>query len=52
MIHLLKEQHDTLLKKKDLIDLEEQVLRSLDFGVHHVSAIPFLERYLRVYGID
>lgn len=32
--------------------MEEQVLRSLGFAVHHVSAIQFLERYFRIYGID
>ena len=24
----------------------------LDFSCHHISAVPFLERYLRIFGID
>ena len=52
MIHILEEHHNMLLTKKDLIDMEESVLRTLTFSCHHVSAIPFLERFLRIFGID
>ena len=52
MINLLEAQHQTTLVKQDIIDLEERVLRTLDFACHHVSAIPFLERFLRIFGID
>ena len=52
MINLLESQHQMTLEKQDIIDLEEKVLRALDFSMHHVSAIPFLERFLRIFGID
>lgn len=32
--------------------MEERVLRSLDFSCHYISPVPFLERYLRIFGID
>ena len=35
-----------------MIDLEEKVLRALEFSCHHVSPIPFIDRYLRLLGID
>ena len=52
MISILEDYHHTKLDKKDLIDLEEKVLRTLSFSCHHVSAIPFLERFHRIFGID
>lgn len=52
MIALLQEHHDTILRKQDMKDLEEAVLRALDFSLQHASPLPFLERYLRVFGLD
>lgn len=40
------------VSKKELIDLEDQVLLTLDFELHFVSPLPFLERFLRLYGLD
>ena len=33
-------------------DLEEAVLRALDFSLQCASPVPFLERYLRIFNID
>ena len=52
MILLLYENHKIKLKKVDLLDLEEKILRTLEFSCHHISAVPFLERFLRIFGVD
>ena len=30
--------------------MEENILRALEFSCHHISPIPFLERFLRLFG--
>lgn len=52
IIHLMYTGHGVKLDKQELINLEEKILRTLEFSCHHVSPIPFLERYLRIYGVD
>ena len=52
MIALLHEEHDTLLAKQDLLNMEETIIRSLDFNLQHTSPIPFLERFLRIFNLD
>lgn len=52
MINLLNAEHGILLKKKDVLTLEEDLVRTLDFSLRKVSAFQFLERYLRLFGID
>ena len=52
MISILNEQHSILLKKQKLIDLEEDIIRTLCFDLRSVSAIQFLERFLRLFGLD
>lgn len=52
MITILNEQHSILLKKQNLINLEEDVIRTLDFDLRSVSSMHFLERYLRLVGLD
>ena len=52
MINILNEQHSVLLKKQKVIDMEEDIIRTLDFNLRTVSPIHFLERFLRLYGID
>ena len=52
MINLLAEQQQTTLEKQALIDLEEEIIKMLDFSVRSVSPCHFLERYLRLFGID
>ena len=52
MILLLYENHKIKLKKADILNLEEKILLTLEFSCHHVSAVPFLERFLRIFGFD
>ena len=52
LIKILKERHQTDIAKQDLLELEEKILIALEFACHHVSPIPFIERYFRVFGID
>ena len=52
MIALLQENHDTKIEKQAIKDLEEAVLRSLDFSLQCASPVPFLDRYLRIFSLD
>ena len=52
MIDLLAEQQQFVLEKQDLIDLEEGIIKMLDFSIRGVYSCHFLERYLRLFGID
>ena len=35
-----------------MIDLEESVIKVLDFSLYTASPITFIERYYRVFGVD
>ena len=52
MIELLHQKHKVLLKKKAVLEMEEDIIRTLDFNLRKVSQIQFLERYLRLFGLD
>ena len=52
MVGLLKKYDITNISKRILLDQEEQVILKLDFHLRDVSSIQFLERYLRLFGID
>ena len=52
MTDYLNEKHDQCLSTMDLTELEEKILRTLDFHIETVSSIDFLARYLRLFGID
>ena len=52
MINILNEEHKVLLKKQAVIDCEEEVIRTLDFSLRTISPVHFLERFLRLYGLD
>lgn len=45
MVRLVKQQWNITIEKQDLFDLEEKIIRTLDFDLHYVSPIPFLERF-------
>ena len=40
------------VSRETLIDLEEQIIRALDFNLQHDGPLPFLERYQRILCID
>ena len=52
MISLLKQQNIDHIEKQHMIDLEESIIRTLDYNLQNVSAGDFLERYLRLFGLD
>lgn len=39
-------------EKSELIELEESVIRMLDFDLHCIGPIQFLERFQRIYNLD
>ena len=53
---MMIERLPSLLRKQvsreTLIDLEEQIIRALDFNLQHDGPLPFLERYQRILCID
>ena len=51
MICILGAQGITVEKKK-IIDLEEKILKALDFSLRIVTPIDFLDRFSRLLGID
>ena len=52
MIKLAKSEWNCTVFLQDLIDLEEQIVRTLDFDVQNTSPLPFLDRYLRIFNLD
>ena len=38
--------------KQQLIDLEESIIKALQFDLNKPTLINFLDRYLRIYGLD
>ena len=52
LIRTMNDLHKANVQKRDLLRLEEKILIALEFSCHHISPIPFLERYFRIFGID
>lgn len=52
MVRLVKSEWNINLEKQNLIDLEEAIIKSLDYELHFTGPILFLERYLRIYNLD
>ena len=52
MVDIVNEQYSVVLKREKLVNLEEDVIRTLDFDLRTVSSIQFLERFLRLFGLD
>jgi len=52
MLQLLQERHEITLQKSDVFNLEEKIVRALDFSLRQSTSIDFLERYYRLFGID
>ena len=45
MLALLPASEQKDIPKQKLVDLEEQILISLEFSIHCTGPMPFLERY-------
>ena len=52
MCKLLSKLNVVQIEKSALFDYESQVLLTLDFSIRNVGSIHFLERYLRLFGLD
>ena len=52
MIRLVNTEWNVTVTKQELIDLEEQIIRMLDFDLHYTGPDFFLERFLRIYNLD
>ena len=52
MCKLLAKLKVVKIEKYTLFDYESQVLMTLDFSIRNVGSIHFLERYLRLFGLD
>ena len=52
MVRLVKNKFEISLEKRDLLFLEEGIIKSLDFDLRYAGPIPFLERYLRIFNLD
>ena len=52
MIKLVNESWSARIKYDDLVDLEADIIKTLDFNLQSTSPILFLERYLRIFNYD
>ena len=52
MCRLLERLDLVKISKDTLIDTESKILIALDFSIHRVISLNFLDRYLRLYGMD
>ena len=52
MCRLVDDKFDLKVDKQQLIDLEEQIIKVLDFSLHTASPLTFMERYMRIFGVD
>ena len=52
MLKTLRERYSIVLQKSDIFDLEEKIIKALDFSLRQSTSIDFLERYYRLFGID
>ncbi len=51
MIRLLADTQRLFGTKQALITREEKIIRAIEFSMHFVSTVPFLERYQLLLGI-
>jgi len=51
MISLLPGHYKTRTHKRDLIDLELKIIYALEYSMHWVGPIPYLERYIRLLNL-
>jgi Cyclin, C-terminal domain len=40
------------MTQSSLVALEETILKELEFSMHYAGPIPFLERFLKIMGLD
>ena len=52
LIKIVHDEWGVKIFKQDLLDLEEDIIRELDFELHFPYPILFLERYQRIFGLE
>ena len=52
MINLIPHHQRQGMTNKTLVKLEEVILKELGFNMHYAGPLPFLERYLRIFGLE
>lgn len=52
MVRLVEDEWNIQIQKEELINLEEKVIKTLDYELHYTCPIVFLERYQRIFGLD
>ena len=52
LIKIVHDEWGVSIFKQDLIDLEEDIIRELDFELHFPFPTLFLERYQRIFGLE
>lgn len=52
MIRFIATNWSVAIAKNELIDLEHDVIKQLDFDLQYISPIPFLERFQRIFNLD
>jgi len=52
MLRLVATDWNVSLVKKELIELEDDIICQLDFDLHFTGPVPFLERFQRIYNLD
>lgn len=52
MVRLVSNEWNVNLNKRELIELEDDIIHQLDFDLHFTGPIPFLERFQRIYNLD
>lgn len=52
MVRIVDQKWHVTVAKKDILDLEYDLICKLDYDLHFAGPIPFLERYLRIFDLD
>ena len=52
MSRIVQEIWRVNISKEELIDFEVSIVRALDWDLHYVTPLLFLERYQRLFGLD
>ena len=52
MMRLVNKSWDAKVSIQGMLALENDIVTTLDFSLQHVSPIPFLDRYMRVFNFD
>jgi len=52
MIYALNDVNGDTVKREDLIDLEQKILRQFGFDFNFVGPKQFLDRYMRILELD